>query len=962
MAPLARAWLVRAILIMSAVYLSAAALGSQHSDRNTEFRNLVLQIRSANRESIATGTVSRIDWNPSFDILTTLASAGGDRAPIILRNTRIQRDWPAFRADSRWTWELVGRQLAEQQLKVERSSGACVRFYDRKRPLTPLLHETAAVAESFSTGFAAGALSQNRRRQHGEGGQDGERFRFLDNDADSQASQLKEEGAMRDLLPPLLTHGGGTGTFSELHAAWEWAGSNARGDSVGAGPRGGNCNAFVDARRRLLATLDGQAIMRRAAADLVAYATALGCARFRPSRPRGVQRERGQCANARPASSLAGASREARKAGAEDCDACEILFDAESQSAGGFASRLARCLEPILAASSPCYASADGNHNYQQRQQDPATGSPKRTQREGYTYLHQRLAALGQWAVAGTSFPPPASPAASAPPTPTARAGLGADSLCGDMILALGGFGREGTQANAWAGGRGTTAHLHYDSFHNLYAHVLGRKSFRLFPARASLALHVHSSLHPHAYQSQLPADELMQRSFSEGLLQQVRGQLDGGVNASLPLGLTGFPLWASAMSTPDFSGSSNTPAAAPLGLLHASLGAIAGVLEPGDVLYIPPFWWHHVTAESASFSVNVWCPSLEYRLGFQLQSHSPKVVNAEWPAMVRMMIAARWLDRFLSSREITAAETPLPVGKGAGRLDSSLLFMARLALSRHPSLLRLLIPEAVLAAPDVLCSASSARCRPRAVYIADDDDASGLPTACANTVSPLLPPIEQCFRSGSRPGGHSTTDLVLDQLISPASLAFARERLLLVALGKPLRGLEQLTRELHAKGGQVPTPSDQQSPEESVARALRQVCDQRASPERLRQAIAQRSIRSNQHTQGSSPIHPYSALYAEDVVVPLKAVEDIERIINARKLDAVAGKFAGVIASFPPSQLSVAGEVDPAARETIIGDYVERLLVQAVGDDAARFPAFLLGCFGTAIARVHVDSVCTCE
>ena len=30
-------------------------------------------------------------------------------------------------------------------------------------------------------------------------------------------------------------------------------------------------------------------------------------------------------------------------------------------------------------------------------------------------------------------------------------------------------------------------------------------------------------------------------------------------------------------------------------------------VLSPGDVLYIPPGWWHYVRSESVSFSVSFW-------------------------------------------------------------------------------------------------------------------------------------------------------------------------------------------------------------------------------------------------------------------------------------------------------------------------------------------------------------------
>lgn len=29
--------------------------------------------------------------------------------------------------------------------------------------------------------------------------------------------------------------------------------------------------------------------------------------------------------------------------------------------------------------------------------------------------------------------------------------------------------------------------------------------------------------------------------------------------------------------------------------------------LGPGEMLYIPPNWWHHVTALTPSFSVSFW-------------------------------------------------------------------------------------------------------------------------------------------------------------------------------------------------------------------------------------------------------------------------------------------------------------------------------------------------------------------
>lgn len=34
---------------------------------------------------------------------------------------------------------------------------------------------------------------------------------------------------------------------------------------------------------------------------------------------------------------------------------------------------------------------------------------------------------------------------------------------------------------------------------------------------------------------------------------------------------------------------------------------AISTILEPGDMLFIPPGWWHAMRSEETSFSVSMW-------------------------------------------------------------------------------------------------------------------------------------------------------------------------------------------------------------------------------------------------------------------------------------------------------------------------------------------------------------------
>ena len=56
-------------------------------------------------------------------------------------------------------------------------------------------------------------------------------------------------------------------------------------------------------------------------------------------------------------------------------------------------------------------------------------------------------------------------------------------------------------------GGGGVTAHTHYDSLHNLFAQLVGRKTFILSPPKEINKLYLYSSLHPSYRQSQVDFD-----------------------------------------------------------------------------------------------------------------------------------------------------------------------------------------------------------------------------------------------------------------------------------------------------------------------------------------------------------------------------------------------------------------------------------------------------------------------
>ncbi len=45
------------------------------------------------------------------------------------------------------------------------------------------------------------------------------------------------------------------------------------------------------------------------------------------------------------------------------------------------------------------------------------------------------------------------------------------------------------------------------------------------------------------------------------------------------------------------------------------SAESVVAVVSPGDMLVVPPYWYHHVETLEESVSVNVWSDAPEYNL-----------------------------------------------------------------------------------------------------------------------------------------------------------------------------------------------------------------------------------------------------------------------------------------------------------------------------------------------------------
>lgn len=112
----------------------------------------------------------------------------------------------------------------------------------------------------------------------------------------------------------------------------------------------------------------------------------------------------------------------------------------------------------------------------------------------------------------------------------------------------------ERSSINTWIGQPGVTAHCHYDGYHNFFVQIQGRKAFKIFPPSEWRRLYVHSFLHPSHAQCQVNLSHVDEAAFP---------------------------------------GSSDTP-------------FLLAVLQPGDLLYLPPLWFHEVTAVGVQ-AVRAW-------------------------------------------------------------------------------------------------------------------------------------------------------------------------------------------------------------------------------------------------------------------------------------------------------------------------------------------------------------------
>ncbi|THH21113.1 hypothetical protein EW146_g376 [Bondarzewia mesenterica] len=136
---------------------------------------------------------------------------------------------------------------------------------------------------------------------------------------------------------------------------------------------------------------------------------------------------------------------------------------------------------------------------------------------------------------------------------------------------------------NAWLGPKGTVSPAHTDPYFNFYVQVVGRKTVWLAPPGATPSMYPYppptrSSAVDRRYN---PVANSLEPSMSNTSRVDVfasPSQVDQTVQQNYPL------FWQDVVPE-----------------------ATSVTLEPGDVLFFPPGWWHAMRSEETSFSVSMW-------------------------------------------------------------------------------------------------------------------------------------------------------------------------------------------------------------------------------------------------------------------------------------------------------------------------------------------------------------------
>ena len=179
--------------------------------------------------------------------------------------------------------------------------------------------------------------------------------------------------------------------------------------------------------------------------------------------------------------------------------------------------------------------------------------------------------------------------------------------LCSDSSYGIGNGSIYHTMI--WMGPYGTVSPLHFDPLHNFLMQIVGSKRVILYPPSQSQLQSQSQS----QSQSQLSFPSMsMSQSLSQSLSQSSAFTNDQrrGENDSLDwyyAGKDGQQYNTSPINVEEYLAGNDADIIQKYPNFKYAPPALVGIIEKGDLLFIPQKWWHHIRSLETSISVNTW-------------------------------------------------------------------------------------------------------------------------------------------------------------------------------------------------------------------------------------------------------------------------------------------------------------------------------------------------------------------